>query len=113
MATVGELAEFLSCFDPSLPLQILAADGCAASELIDLAAMDVLGPAVARTAGDPAVIWLVARRRDDVSLEALPECVVLARNECGCLLAVPVALDRPIATWAIECEHSTSVQSRR
>ena len=113
MATVGELAEFLSCFDPSLPLQILAAGGCAASELIDLAAMDVLGPAVARTAGDPAVIWLVARRRDDVPLESLPEWVVLARNECGCLLAVPVVLDRPVATWAIDCEHSISEQSRR
>ena len=113
MATVGELAEFLSCFDPSLPLQILAAGGCAASELIDLTAMDVLGPAVARTAGDPAVIWLVARHRDDVPLESLPECVVLARNECGCLLAVPVAIHRPIGTWAIDCEHSISEQSRR
>ena len=112
MATVGELAGFLRCFDQSLPLQILVVGGCSASELTDLAAMDLLGPAVARTDGDPAVLWLVARRRDDVSLNVLPESIVLARPACGCLLAVPVVLDRPVATWAIECEHSLSAPSR-
>ena len=112
MATVGELAEFLSCFDPSLPLQILVAGRGGASELIDLTAMDLLGPVVARVADDPVAIWLVARRRDDLCMGALPESIVLGRRGCGCPLTVPVVLDRPVATWAIECEHSFSVPSR-
>ena len=111
MATVGELAEFLSCFDPSLPLQILVTGGGGASELVDLTAMDLLGPAVARVADDPVVIWLVARRCADLCVGALPGSIVLGRPGCGCLLAVPVVLDRPVATWAIECAHSTSASS--
>ena len=112
MATVGELAEFLSCFDPSLPLQILVSGGCSASELVDLSAMEVVGPAVARAGDEPAVIWLVVRRRDDLVVDTLPTSIGLARPMCGCLLEVPVVLDRPVATWAIECAHSTSVTSR-
>lgn len=112
MATVGELAEFLSCFDPSLPLQILVTGGGGASELVDLTAMDLLGPAVARVADDPVAIWLVARRCDDFCWDALPESIVLCRPACGCPLTVPVVLDRPVATWALECAHSASLSPR-
>ena len=112
MATVGELAEFLICFDPLLPMRILVAGGGGASELIDLAAMDILGPAVARVADDPVAIWLVARRGDDLCVDAVPGSIVLGRPGCGCPLTVPVVLDRPVATWAIDCAHSTSVMSR-
>ena len=108
MATVGELTEFLSCFDPSLPMQILVAGGGGASELIDLAAMYLLGPAVARVADDPVAIWLVARRRDDPCVDALPGSIVLGRPRCGSPLTVPVVLDRPVATWGIESAHSAS-----
>ena len=112
MATVGELSEFLRCFDASLPLQILVAGGGGASELLDLTAMDLLGPAVARVADDPVTIWLVARRCDDLCMDALPGSIVVGRPGCGCPLTVPVVLDRPVATWAIECAHSASVSSR-
>jgi hypothetical protein len=109
-ATVGELIEFLSSFDSSQPLRVLGVGGGDRSELIGFAVMDVLDPVVACDNGTP-VVWLVARRQDGLSVEVLPKSVALMRSACGCMLEVPVVFDRPVATWAIECEH-TSARSR-
>ena len=110
-ATVGELIEFLRCFDSSQPLRVLAVDGGDRSELVEFAGMDMLDPVVAWDNGTP-VVWLVARRRDVCEVETLPASVALTRSACGCLLEVPVVLNRPVATWAIECEHTSSARSR-
>jgi len=110
-ATVRELIESLSCFDSSQPLRVLVVGGGDGSELIGFAGMDVLDPVVAWDNGTP-VVWLVARRQKGAAVDPLPAAVALARSACGCLLEVPVVLNRPVATWAIECEHTSSARSR-
>ena len=80
------------------------------SELVGFAGMDVLDPVVAWDNGKP-LVWLVARRQKGSAVDPLPAAVALMRSACGCLLEVPVVFDRPVATWAIECEH-TSARSR-
>ena len=71
----------------------------------------VIDPVAAWDNGTP-VVWLVARRQDVCEVETLPASVALARSACGCLLDVPVVLNRPVATWAIECEHTSWARSR-
>ena len=110
-ATIGELIESLSYFDPSQPLRVLAVGGGDRSELIGFAGMDVLDPVVAWIDCTP-VVWLVARHHDGPAVDPLPAAVTLTRGACGCLLEVPVVFDRPVATWAIECEHTSSAKSR-
>ena len=46
-ATVGELIEFLRCFDSSQPLRVLVVGGGDGSEVVGFAGMDVLDPVVA------------------------------------------------------------------
>ena len=75
-ATVGELIEFLRCFDSSQPLRVLAVDGGDRSELIGFAGMDVLDPVVAWDEGTP-VVWLVARRQNGSAVNPLPASVTL------------------------------------
>lgn len=110
-ATVGELIEFLRCFDSSQPLRVLVVGGGNGSELIGFAGMDVLDPVLAWIDRTP-VVWLVARSHDGPAVDPLPAAVALTRSACGCLLEVPVVLDRPVATWAIECEHTSSARGR-
>ena len=110
MATAGELVEFLSCFDQHLSVQILAVSGSDSSEVVSVAAMNAIYPTVAWAAEGPSTIWLVAQHRAASDPTAVPAVIGLTRQPCGCPVQVPVVLDRRIATWAIECEHSPSEQ---
>ena len=110
MATAGELVEFLSCFDQHLSVQILAVSGSDIAEVVSVAAMNAIYPTVAWSAEGSAAIWLVAQHRAAPDTTAVPALIALTRQPCGCQLQLPVVLDRPMATWAIECEHSPSEQ---
>ena len=111
METIGELVEFLGCFDPSVRLYVLGVSGGPTSELVTMTAMTVADPIVVRSNDLPSDVWLLARRQA-VDVVELPASLVVERSECGCLLEVPVVLDRPVATWGIECEHSVAVAVR-
>ena len=112
MDTIGELREFLACFEPSLPLDVLIASGAAGSEFLSMSAMRIVDSVVVRSGGGPEVVWLIARHGSDGSSALVPTSIPMLRRECGCVLVVPVVLDRPVATWAIECGHSSSLPSR-
>jgi len=112
MDTIGELREFLGCFEPSLPLDVLVASGAAGSEFLSMSAMRIVDSVVVRSGGAAEGVWLIARPGPDGPPPLLLAAIPMMRGECGCVLVVPVALDRPVATWAIECEHSFSVPSR-
>jgi len=112
MDTIGELREFLACFEPSLPLDVLVACGTAGSEFLTVSMMRIVDSVVVRSAGAPEGVWLVARPGSDGPPANVPAAIPMLRGECGCVLVVPVVLDRPVATWAIECEHSLSLPSR-
>jgi hypothetical protein len=111
METIGDLLDFLRCFDPSLRLHILAVEGAGRSELVAMSAMEVVGRVVSRTAGVPSSVWLVGQSRDAEALDP-PLAIGIERPACRCLVEIPVVLDRPIATWRIECEHSMNVSSQ-
>ena len=111
MASAGELVEFLSCFDQHLSVQILAVSGSDSSEVVSIVAMNSIDPTVTCAADFPTAIWLVAQHRASSDTTVVPAVIGLTRQPCGCPLRVPVVLDRPVATWAIECEHSPSVPS--
>ena len=111
MDTIGELLEFLGCFDPGLPLKVLTLSGPPDAEVVGISAMGVVEPVVVRSAGVAAGVWLVARTVSAEGKANPPVAIVIERSGCGCAIEVPVVLDRPVATWAIECEHSPSVPS--
>lgn len=112
MDTIGELREFLACFEPSLPLDVLVASGTPGSEFLSMSAMRIVDSVVVRSGGSSEGVWLVARPGSDGSSPLVPAAIPMLRRECGCVLVVPVVLDRPVATWGIECEHSLSLPSR-
>ena len=112
MDTIGELREFLACFEPSLPLDVLVASGTAGSEFLSVSAMRIVDSVVVRSGGASEGVWLIARPGSDGPPALVPTDIPMLRGECGCVLVVPLVLDRPVATWAIECEHSFSEQSR-
>ena len=106
MDTIGELSQFLACFEASLPLNVLVASGAAPSEFMSVSAMRFVDPVVVRTDGAVTGVWLVARSKSDGPPELPPPTIAISRSDCACVIEVPVVLDRPVATWAIECEHS-------
>ena len=112
MDTIGELREFLACFEPSLPLDVLVASGTAGSEFLSMSAMRIVDSVVVRSEGAAEGVWLIARPGSDGPPAHVPTAIPMLRGECGCVLVIPVVLDRPVATWAIECEHSLSLPSR-
>jgi hypothetical protein len=111
METIGELVEFLGCFDPSVRLHVLGVSGGPTSELVTMTSMIVADPIVVRSNDRPSDVWLLASRRP-IDVAELPASLVVERSACGCLLEVPVVLDRPAATWGIECEHFAAVVVR-
>ena len=111
METIGDLLDFLRCFNPGLPLHRLAVEGASRSELVSISAMEVVGPVVSRTAGVPSSVWLVGQSRGAEALDP-PLAIGIERPACRCLVEIPVVLDRQMATWRIECEHSLNLSSR-
>lgn len=112
MGTIGELRDFLGCFEPSLPLDVLVVSGTAGSEFLSVSATRIVDSVVVGSRGAPEGVWLIARPGSDGPPALVPAAISMLRGECGCVLVVPVVLDRPVATWAIECEHSFSSPSR-
>jgi hypothetical protein len=112
METIRDLLDFLRCFDPSLPVNMLAVGGAGRSELVSVSAMEIVGPVMARTGGVASGVWLVGRTSTADVEDPPPESIGIRRSPCGCLVEIPLVRDQRIAMWGIECEHTLAVSSQ-
>jgi hypothetical protein len=110
MATVGSLISALQALDPDLPVGALRVERHGEMHSFHLNDVVEVHTTHDPTSGDPVVAWVVTAlpTRDttpEVLRRSVPAAWTVLRHRCGCVLSLPVLLERRISTLAVGCPH--------
>jgi hypothetical protein len=110
MATVASLISVLEALDPDLPVGALRVERYGEMHSFHLEDVVEVHTTHEPVSGVPVAAWVVtALPMKDTTPEVLrrsvPAAWTVVRHRCGCVLSLPVLLERRISTLAVGCPH--------
>jgi hypothetical protein len=110
MATVASLISALEALDPDLPVGALRVERHGEMHTFHLNDVVEVHTTHDQASGDPVVVWVVTAlpTRDttpELLRRSVPAAWTVTRHRCGCVLSLPVLLERRISTLAVGCPH--------